>query len=77
MPDLFSFDYAVIRVVPRVEREEFLNVGVLFSCFEQSILAARIELDEPRLTAFAPELDCAHLQEYLHAVVCVANGGKN
>ena len=46
MHDHCSYDYAVIRVVPRVDREEFLNVGVIISCPAKDFLEARIELDE-------------------------------
>jgi hypothetical protein len=45
----FRYDYAVVRVVPRVEREEFVNAGVIVSCPEQDFLEARVELDERRL----------------------------
>jgi len=51
MPARSSFDYAVIRVVPRVEREEFVNVGIILSCPGASFLEARIEIDEQRLRA--------------------------
>ena len=53
MPALHTYDYAVIRVVPRVEREEFINVGVIVSCPGARRLQAAIELDETRLRAFA------------------------
>ena len=48
MPDLCTYDYAIIRVVPKVEREEFVNVGVIVSCPAKGFLEARIELDESR-----------------------------
>ena len=51
MPDKFRYDYAVIRVVPKVDREEFINAGVIVSCPELSFLEARIKLDESRLLA--------------------------
>ncbi len=51
-----SFEYAVIRVVPRVERGEFINVGIVLYCRARSFLDARVALDEPRLTALAPTL---------------------
>lgn len=66
MPDkLCLFDYAVIRVVPRVEREEFINAGVILSCPAQKFLAARIHLDAERLKAFAPTIDAEEIQIYL------------
>jgi hypothetical protein len=75
MPDLCTFDYAVVRVVPRVEREEFLNVGVLIFCSAHTFLKARIELDPQRLQAFAPTLDRALVDEYLNTVQLVSMGG--
>ena len=57
MPDPWTYDYAVIRVVPRVEREEFVNVGIILSCPGASFLEARIELDEQRLRALDASLD--------------------
>jgi len=52
-----SFDYAVIRVVPRVERQEFINAGVVVFCLEMRYLDARIHLDPARLKALWPEVD--------------------
>ncbi|MFP5285296.1 MAG: DUF3037 domain-containing protein, partial [Thermoanaerobaculia bacterium] len=57
MRALSSFDYAVIRVVPRVEREEFINAGVLLFCLERDFLAAEVEVNEARLLALWPETD--------------------
>ncbi|HEY9841738.1 MAG: DUF3037 domain-containing protein [Candidatus Sericytochromatia bacterium] len=70
-----SFDYAIIRVVPRVERQEFINVGVLIYCRPQRFLQAGIEVDE-RLRAFAPTLDFELLEAYLQTIpqVCAAAG---
>jgi hypothetical protein len=63
MPARSSFDYAVLRVVPHVEREEFLNAGVILFCRTRGYLAARIALDERRLLALAPDLDAETLAE--------------
>ena len=57
MPAEYTYDYAIIRVVPRVERGERINVGVILSCVDVEFLEARIELDEPRLLALDPALD--------------------
>lgn len=62
MPTLHTYDYAIIRVVPRVEREEFINVGVIVSCPSAGHLQAAIEIDVARLQAFAPQLDLAGVQ---------------
>lgn len=71
-----SYDYAIIRVVPRVEREEFLNVGVIVSCPALDYLAARIELDEGRLLRFAPGVDIDLVRENLASIpaVCAGSG---
>ena len=71
-----SYDYAIIRVVPRVEREEFLNVGVIVSCPALDYLAARIELDEERLLRFAPGVDVELVRENLASIpaICAASG---
>ena len=57
MPALAAFDYAVVRVVPRVEREEFLNVGVIVHAPTLGWLGCRLEIDRARLAAIAPGLD--------------------
>ena len=69
-----SYDYAIIRVVPRVEREEFVNVGVIVSCPALDYLAARIELDEQRLLAFAPEVDIELVRENLASIPAICGG---
>ena len=69
------YDYAVIRVVPRVEREEFINVGVILSCEASRFLEARIELDEARLRALAPDLDIESVSRHLQAVTAICRGG--
>lgn len=74
MPTLHTYDYAVIRVVPRVEREEFINVGVIVSCPATSHLQAAIEIDIARLQAFAPQLDTESLQPWLDAIVAICEG---
>ncbi|HEY9254134.1 MAG TPA: DUF3037 domain-containing protein [Stenotrophomonas sp.] len=77
MPTPHTYDYAVIRVVPRVEREEFINVGVIVSCPTARHLEARIEIDEARLRALAPSLDIAALRPYLDAIVAICRGDAN
>ena len=75
MHALDHYDYAVIRVVPRVEREEFINVGVILSCEASRYLEARIELDEARLRALAPDLDIESVRRHLQAVTAICRGG--
>ena len=74
MPTPHTYDYAVIRVVPRVEREEFINVGVIVSCPTARHLEARTEIDESRLRALAPSLDVEALRPYLDAIVAICRG---
>jgi hypothetical protein len=69
------FEYAVLRVVPRVEREEFLNVGVILFCSAQGFLQAKIELNEARLLAFAGvQLDVEELRERLRSFERICRG---
>ena len=76
MPDQYSYDYAIIRVVPRVEREEFINVGVIVSCPAIKFLEARIELDEGRLRALDAILDIAAIKSHLAAIPIICAGGE-
>lgn len=73
--DHCTYDYAIIRVVPRVEREEFINVGVIVSCPARKFLEARIELDEQRLKVFAPALDVESIRPHLAAIPAICAGG--
>jgi hypothetical protein len=74
VPAQSSFDYAIIRVVPRVEREEFLNAGAVLFCLEQDFLEARMHLDEKRLAAIWPELDLQLIRDHLQAFVDICAG---
>ena len=69
-----AYDYAVIRVVPRVERGELINAGVIVSCPTQSYLAARIALDVARLRALAPSIDVAEVEAALALIPQIAAG---
>lgn len=68
-------EYALIRVVPRVERGEFINVGVLLLCRQRRFLATCLRPNEARLHAFAPELDHPALRQQLDMIALVCNGG--
>ena len=70
------FEYAVIRVVPRVEREEFINVGVIVYCRERRFLRAMITVDEQKLTAFCSLLDVSDLKAHLVALEHICTGSK-
>jgi hypothetical protein len=69
-----AFDYAIIRVVPRVERGEQINAGVIVSCPTADYLGARIELDEARLRALSPTTDLAEVQQALAIIPLIAAG---
>ena len=71
-----AFQYAIIRVLPRVERGESLNVGVILLCRSARFLEARIALDERRLAAFAPNLDPASIRPHLDAIERIAVGDE-
>ena len=74
MPTPSSFDYAIVRVVPHVEREEFINAGIILFCRTQRFLAARVALDEDRLKALAPYLDVAKVQAHLDLIPRISAG---
>ena len=74
MPEKHLFEYAVLRVVPRVEREEFLNVGVIVYCRAQGFLQTRFELPDARLLTLAPGLDRAELTARLQAFERICQG---
>lgn len=73
-PPRSVFQYAIIRVVPRVERGESLNVGIVLLCRPQRYLGARIALDERRLAALDPDLDPRSVRPHLDAIERVAAG---
>ena len=75
MPDQFRYDYAVIRVVPKVDREEFINAGVILSCPDKSFLEARIKLNESRLLALDPSLDLEMVRTHLATIPTICQGG--
>jgi len=74
MQENCTFDYAVIRIVPRVEREEFINVGVILSCPAKKFLEARIELNEERLKYFAPNIEIEAIRQYLEIIPKICAG---
>lgn len=69
-----SFDYCIIRVVPRVEREEFLNAGVVVYCLSADFLDARVRLDPARLAAFSAGADAETIREHLEAIPKICRG---
>ncbi len=74
MPVLTSFDYALLRVVPRVEREEFVNAGLNEFCLERQFLEARVTVEEARLRALWPGLDVELVRQHLEAIPKICAG---
>jgi len=74
VPTRNGYDYAVIRVVPRVEREEFVNVGVILSCPARDFLDARLHVDRARLAALDPALDIELVEQHLNVIPLVCRG---
>ncbi|MEO5627005.1 MAG: DUF3037 domain-containing protein [Dokdonella sp.] len=72
---MHAYDYALIRVVPRVERGEFVNVGVVLSCKGGRFLEARIELEDTRLLALDPTVDVQTVRDHLAAFAAICMGG--
>lgn len=68
------YEYAVIRVVPRVDREEFLNVGLILFCKRLKVIHVRFHIDETKLQAFAPELDIDQIRLNLDSFVKIGKG---
>jgi hypothetical protein len=68
------FEYAVIRIVPRVEREEFLNVGIILYSKQQKFLQCLFQLDEARLRAFSPTLDIDEVAGHLRGFELICRG---
>jgi hypothetical protein len=75
VPAEHTYDYAIIRVVPRVDRGELINVGVILSCPAVDFLEARIELDAARLLALDPSIDVEATREHLDIIPRVCRGG--
>jgi hypothetical protein len=73
--DLNTYDYAIVRVVPRVERGEFVNAGIIISCDVERILRARIELDERVLLALDAGVDLELVRSTLATIPAICAGG--
>jgi DUF3037 family protein len=69
-----AFQYTILRVVPRIERGERINVGVVLFCPQRRFIGARVELDRARLAALDPTLDGAEVQPHLDAIAAVVAG---
>ncbi|MBX3253193.1 MAG: DUF3037 domain-containing protein [Chitinophagaceae bacterium] len=71
------FEYAVIRFVPRVEREEFLNIGLVLYCKQQQFLKTRFTVNEDRIRCFAPDTDIQEIKQHLDAFRKIADADLN
>jgi len=76
MQENLLFEYAVIRVVPHVEREEFLNIGVILYCSARKYLQTRFHIDESRLKALCNNLDIEELHQHITSFQRICEGGK-
>ena len=77
MQENHLFEYAVIRIVPKVEREEFLNVGVILYCPAQKFLDCIIDIPEQRLKAFSGAVDISEVRDHITSFEKICAGGKN
>ncbi|OIQ27580.1 MAG: hypothetical protein BM564_12470 [Bacteroidetes bacterium MedPE-SWsnd-G2] len=76
MPDRVTFEYAIIRVVPRVEREEFINVGAIVYSKRKKFLGMQFHLNQNRISGFCNEVDIETIENYLKAWDKICQGGK-
>jgi hypothetical protein len=76
MQEHHLFEYAVVRVVPRVEREEFMNVGVVLYCSKRKFLGAIYAVEADRLRALSPDIDIDELTTHLDSLIKICRGGQ-
>lgn len=76
MQDKHLFEYAVIRIVPCVEKEEFINAGIILYCAPKNFLQVKYQLNEKKINAFSDKLDIKELDKRLQAFTRIANGSK-
>ena len=76
MPEKHLYEYAVIRIVPKVEREEFINVGVILFSKQANFIKMRYTINEDKLKMFSPELDIEDFREHMEAFGKVCSGHK-
>lgn len=76
MQEKHVYEYAIIRLVPRVEREEFINIGVILYCKRKKFLDVKYQLDLTRLQAFQPKIDTQQIEQYLSVWKMICQGVK-
>lgn len=77
MQDRYTFKYAIIRIVPKVEREEFFNVGIILFCKRIKFLDIKFNIDQNKLKALSPELELELLNDYLEAWKLICDGNSS
>jgi hypothetical protein len=71
------FEYAIVRIVPRVEREEFLNVGIILYCKDLKFLDSKYTINKERIASLCTEMDCNEVEEHLQSFEKIAKGEKD
>lgn len=74
MPDKQTYEYALIRLVPKVEREEFLNVGAIVFSKRMKYLDVKVHVDERRISSFSSDIDLNEIKDYLSTWVLICKG---
>lgn len=77
MPNRYTFEYAIVRLVPKVEREEFFNIGVILFCKRLKFLGVKFEVSPIKLKAFTSELEMEDVVEYLKSWNHICDGKSN
>ena len=77
MPEMHLYEYAVIRVVPKIEREEFVNVGIILFSKKEDFLEVRCQLHPEKILLLSPGTDLEQIEENLHSFEKIAKGGSD
>ena len=77
MQGKYLFEYAIIRIVPRVEREEFLNAGIILYCKDKKFLDTKYTINKERISVLCDQVDCTEVEEHLQSFEKIAKGDKD
>ena len=77
MQGKYLFEYAIIRIVPRVEREEFLNAGIILYCKDKKFLDTKYTINKKRISVLCAQVDCTEVEEHLQSFEKIAKGEKD
>ena len=77
MQGKYLFEYAIIRIVPRVEREEFLNAGIILYCKDKKFLDTKYTINKERIFVLCAQVDCTEVEEHLQSFEKIAKGEKD